>query len=374
MHMRANREIIHRCLADGHTAVLLVAAVRQGGAAQRDADVLRALMQLALEQGDIETVRGAARRMVDVGVALGHLLLCLEGICLLRNVAGEADADITRVLDALDQRGFDAERIAEYAAWKPAVATIEATNNECPAPADALRLLSEDPLPDDAPGFAWTTLWPQLDRATRRLLIDNIHFELRNADESALVPPRLMAAWVTSGEIQTVDAQRELVPPGTMLAPIDDAPILAGIHLRLVGLREERWAFMLAQPSFAAAWQNLHMRTQAYHAMQRVSEQTPIHPEVIEALLLKATITHPGGTSGSDAQHRVLLVIDGLMTVPPSAQTSNAAGSSYGPGTLLSLPPGTSIEPITARVLRWSAGHFEQLLPLSGLHAIEVEA
>lgn len=368
MHTRANRKMIHACLAEGQSAALLMAALSHGAAAQWDCDVLRAVMQRALEQGDIDTVANAARRMIDVGLAFGQLLVCVEGLCLLRNVAGDADAEITRVLDALDLRGFDSARVDVYAAWTPDVATLDLPADDCPDAADVLIQLSQEPLPTDAPAFAWATVWPQLDRTTRRLLIDNVHFELRQSDEVVLVPPRLSAGWITSGELLTTTGETQLVYPGTMLAPLDDVDIIAGVHVRIVGLRQERWEFMLNQPSFAMAWQQVHVRAQAFLAMRLLSERVDLADEIIETLLGKATLMHPGSSSGGDTQHRVFLVIDGFVSVP----NAELDAASYGPGSLLSLPAGRSLDQFAARVLRWSATNFEQMIPLALLAPVEL--
>lgn len=357
-----SRDIIYSLLETNQVEQLVRAAIQHGGVATTDGDVLRALMQTALTVGDLETVRATASHLVAVGISQGNFMLSLEGICLLRNVGGDATPKIEEVLDALESRGFSSEQTLAYPDWSPSLEELDANENE-PPPATVLELLREEPLKPSIEPFGWVSLWPALDREVRQAVIERLHFEMRQPTEPALQPPRIVAAWVISGEV-TVNNHAYTLPSGTMFThtPQSEA-VQGGRHLRMVGLRHEHWEELLALPGFLSEWEHSQLRISVHDAVEKIATTYKLDNSAIEGLLSKATISHPGSSAGSDAQNRILLIIDGQLSLP-IRQERRVVSTALGPGTLVALPSGISIGRLDARVLRWSESAFLQYCPL----------
>lgn len=366
-----SRDIIHALLEANQAELLLRAALEHGDNANFDGDVLRALMQTALAEGDMETVRNTATRLIDLGIGHSNLMLALEGLCLLRNVGGDTEVFHNRILDALDARGFSADTTIDYTAWEPNVAAAQANTDPCPPAGTVLALLSERVLPPSLEPFAWVTLWPQLDRAGRSELMNALHFEMRMPGDAALQPPRIIVAWVISGEV-TADGRPVRCVPGTMLTHNAQSHRLhGGRHLRMLGLREERWEQLMNHPSIQAAWQQIQIRNLAIQALESLGPNTRLSSEALQGLLRRASLSPSGSAGGSDVEARIFLVIDGHLELPLRRDTEVIV-STVGPGTLLSIPAGVAMADLRARVLRWSENTFAQFAPLNQYTIVEV--
>lgn len=366
-----SRDTIHSLLEANQAELLLRAAIDDGKDAPRDGDVLRALMQASLAEGDMETVRATASRLVALGIADGNLMLAVEGLCLLRNVGGETDAPTLQLLDALDARGFSDDAILKYVKWTPDVDAARANTEPCPPAATTLAILSEQVLKPNIEPFGWVTLWPQLDRKSRLSLLGSLHFEMRQPGDAALQPPRIVAAWIISGEV-SVDGTRYRCIPGTMLTETADSHrLIGGRHLRMVGLRKDRWDDLQTLPDFQQAWKQNSLRLTALSALEGIASQDRLSEEAIEKLLRQATITHSGGSSGIESEDRVFLVIEGHLQLP-FRRDKEVIVSTLGPGTLFSVPAGVNLAEFSASVLHWSADAFGQLAPLEQYTVVEV--
>ena len=367
-----SRETIHSLLEANLAELLLKAAIEDGKDASRDGDVLRALMQASLAEGDMETVRATASRLIALGIADGNLMLSLEGLCLLRNVGGDTEVPVQDLLDALDARGFHDE-ILDYVDWTPNLDAAKSSTEPFPPAATTLALLSEQFLkPSEAP-FGWVTLWPHLNRESREQLLESLHFEMRQPGDAALQPPRIVAGWITSGEL-AVDGIRYRCIPGTMLAQsLDTRRLVGGKHLRLVGLRQERWDALQQLPDFNHAWKQTMLRLTALSALEGIAQRAALSEETLRQLLERATMSHPGSSGGAESQARTLLVLEGHLELPLCRDTEVIV-STIGPGTLLSVPAGIALTELTASVLRWSTNTLEQIIPLEQFTVLEVAA
>lgn len=356
MRTRSSREIIHTCLESNHVDLLLAAAIQAGGDAHFDSDVFRALMQLALQEGDLETVRQASTRMLEVALGLGLLPMALEAICLFRNVGGDATALIDRVIEAVEARGFSAERLPHYVEWVPDLSSFE-TPPTCPPPADALAMLMERPAPrSDAP-FAWISFWAQLPIPALRQLMEWMHFELRRSGEAVLSPPRLAACWLTTGSVRKDEEAIRTCPPGTMIVPRVDATIEAASHLRMVGLRDSHWETVLSEEPFASTWRKIDLRHRMVEHLLRLAHEHRLPQSAVDGWLRGVRVRSAGDAIASLAQDTVIIALDGQLPLPNGELAER--------GEVVVLPSGEPPDYRALATMQWSVSAFEGVCPLS---------
>lgn len=373
---RSSRDIIHTCLETNQVELLLQAAIASGGNAHHDADVFRALMQLALRDGDLETVRQASLRMLDIGIALGLLPMALEAICLFRNVGGDASEPTERLLHALETRGFDDERVPYYPEWTPSLGSDEGTPTVTPV--DLLAMLQENPVPAVQGRFAWVSLWAQLSTEARRQLIQGIHFELRRIDETLLAPPRLSACWVASGSVQSASGLH-LCAPGTMVLPGTEARELrAGSHLRMIGLREDRWSAMKALPEFAQQWEAIALRHRVLRTLIQHADRASITEQAARTLLENARQRPSDDPTIVAIDDTLVLLINRDDRATPNAHLDVAPGSDAQANaqdpvagaeefSFVLVPKGTNVTLAAQLALEWPVAYFQSILPLDAL-------
>lgn len=355
MRNRSSRELIHSYLEAGQVDLLLAAAIHAGGNALHDSDVFRALMQLSLQEGDLETVRQTATRMLDVALGLGQLPMALEAICLFRNVGGDATHLVSRLVEEVGSRGFDSERIPAYVEWS-VPAEIHGNAMPCPTPVDGLAMLSELPAPKSSAPFAWVPFWSQLPVEEFRTLIQWVHFELRRANEAVLSAPRLVACWVTSGALSDAGGTR-LLAPGTMITPRTTIDVESKSHLRMVGLREANWTEILEKEPFATVWRELNLRHRTSEALHKIAARHRLPASVVETLLRQAHLSHGAELATARSQDAVALLLDGIVE-----GTNHRTASA---GELVRIPAGSPVETKTFTGLIWPQELFEKSAPLS---------
>lgn len=354
-----SRDIIYPLLEGNEAELLLRAAILNGDAATFDGDVLRALMQTSLAAGDLETVRATSERLIEIGLSRGNLMLALEGICLLRNVGGDVDKETKRVLDALDTRGFSDADTLHYEAWRPDLDAARKETGEFPPPATALALLSERLLKPSPDPFGWVTLWPALSRESRGAVIERLHFEMRQPEDPALQPPRIVVAWVISGELR-IHEQTIPVLAGTMLTHRTDANTLrGGRHLRMIGLRHEHWEELMQRPDFRSAWELSQRRALVSDAVYSLADAHKLPEAAIEALIQHASVARPGSTTESNTKRHIMLVLEKELEL--SVQGSDGAEKRViRPCDLVVVPAGVSLEALSTSVIRWDEATFSE--------------
>lgn len=364
MHTPDSRDIIHNLLANDQTADLLRAALHHGGTAAHDGDVLRALMQAALAEGDMETVRNTATRLVDTGIVLGQLMLAVEGICLSRNVDGNTDESTERLLDAIDARGFNAQATCGYVQWTPDIEAGQKAYEAVPPAATMLAIFGEDPLPASTDEFGWVSLWPHLTRASRKALIDLLHFEMGRADTPLLHPPRLEVAWAISGEFSIEGRLFRSVPGSMITRAADDSLLLAGRHMRLVGLNTDQWASFRTHDDVQHALEQKKMRARAVHSLvARSKSHVALSEEQMHDLLRSARMMNlRSGTSPRD-HARIALLLDGRASFAIKNGDATSV-QELRPGTLLHIPEGLPLDDADVTLLYWRKEQFETVAPL----------
>lgn len=354
-----SRDIIYPLLEANEAELLLRAAFLDGDAATFDGDVFRALMQTSLGAGDLETVRATSERLIEVGLSRGNLMLALEGICLLRNVGGEVDKETKRVLDALDKRGFSETDTLHAEAWQPDLDAARKETTEFPPPATALALLSERVLKPTKTPFGWVTLWPALTRETRAAVIERLHFEMRQPDDPALQPPRIVVAWVISGELR-VHEQSIPVLAGSMLTHRTEAGALrGGRHLRMIGLRHEHWEDLMLRPDFRRAWELSQRRALISDAVYGLASAHKLPEDAIEALIQHARIARPGKATESQANRHIMLVLEKELELSIQGK-GGAEKRVVRPSDLVVIPAGVALEALGTSVIRWDEATFTQ--------------
>lgn len=355
MRNRSSRELIHSYLEAGQVDLLLAAAIHVGGNALHDSDVFRALMQLALQEGDLETVRQTATRMLDVALGLGQLPMALEAICLFRNVGGDASHLVTRLVDEVRARGFDSEQIPSYVDWS-FPAEVDEALMPCPTPVDGLAMLSERPAPKSTAPFAWVPFWSQLPVEEYQTLIQWIHFELRRSNEAVLSAPRLVACWVTSGSLNDGEGSR-LLAPGTMVTPRTTIDVESNSHLRMIGVREANWTEILEKEPFATVWRELNLRHRSSETLHKIAARHRLPASVVETLLRQAQLSHGVELATAKSQDAVALLLDGIVE-----GTNHRTASA---GELVRIPAGSPVQTKTFTGLVWTQELFEKSAPLS---------
>lgn len=365
VHTPDSRDMIHTLLANDQIDDLLCAALHHGGeAASRDGDVLRALMQAALAEGDMETVRSTASQLVHTGIACGHLMLALEGICLLRNVEGKADEATQVLLDALDARGFSHQEVSTYTAWTPDAPAARIEYPERPPAATLLDIFNEEPLPASDKPFAWIALWPHLTRQTRRRLLDLLHFEMGRSNEPVLHPPRLEIAWTISGEFSVENQLIRSVPGSLVMRSMDENLLRAGRHLRLVGLTDEQWRSFKGQEDLERALEQKKIRARAVHTLiVRSRTRTELDEEQLHHLLRTARMMHVHDGVSSRDHASIALLLEGRVSWSidkPEGPTLEELR----PGSLLHIPHGLPLPKANITLLYWREDQFSELAPL----------
>lgn len=374
MHTPDSRDIIHNLLATDEIDDLLCAALHHGGDARRDGDVLRALMQAALTEGDMETVRSTAAQLVDTGIAYGQLMLALEGICLLRNVEGKADEAAQNLLDALDARGFSHHEASTYTTWEP---ILDAAREEYPTRPPAaliLDIFNEDPLPDSTEPFAWVALWPHLTRPTRRRLIDLLHFEMGRTGDPVLHPPRLEIAWTISGEF-SIDTQLIRSIPGSMIMrSIEESALHSGRHLRLVGLTAEQWQSFRGLEDIERALEQKKIRARAVHTLiVRSRTRTELSEDQLHQLLRTARMVNvQDGVSARDYAS-IAMLLDGRVSWTIDTPQGPAL-EELRPGSLLRIPESLPLPNANITLLYWREEQFSDVAPLDDYDVTAVRA
>lgn len=360
-----SRDIIHTLLANDQIDDLLCAALRPGNeAAHRDGDVLRALMQAALAEGDMETVRSTAGQLVQTGIAYGQLMLALEGICLLRNVEGKADEATQELLDALDARGFSQHEVSSYTAWDMDLDNARAEYDERPPAATILDIFNEEPLPTSDEPFAWVALWPHLTRSTRRRLIDLLHFEMGRPSEPVLHPPRLEIAWTISGEYSVETQLIRSIPGSLVMRSVDENLLRSGRHLRLVGLTEEQWQSFKGKEDMERALEQKKIRARAVHTLiVRSRTRTELDEEQLHQLLRSARMMHVRDGVSSRDYASVALLLDGRVSWTID-KTEGPAQEELRPGSLLYIPEGLPLPSANVTLLYWREEQFNEIAPL----------
>lgn len=359
-----SRDIIHNLLANDQTDDLLRAALHHSGGASQDGDVLRALMQAALAEGDMETVRNTATQLVDTGIALGNALLALEGICLSRNVDGDAAEATERLLDAIDARGFSTEDTCEYPEWAIDVDAAREAYADLPPAATILAIFNETVLPESTEAFGWVSLWPHLSRDSRKTLVELLHFEMGLSDTPVLSPPRLEVAWAISGEFAIEGRLFRTVPGSLIMRSADEALLQSGRHMRLVGLNAEQWKEFRTRDDVKRALEQKKIRARAVHTLiARSHEGASLDEEKMHQLLRSARMMHlADGTSARD-HARLALLLDGRASFSIHEE-DKIVTQELRPGTLLHIPSGLALDEAEITLLYWRKEQFEDIAPL----------
>lgn len=359
-----SRDIIHNLLANDQTDDLLRAALHHSGQASQDGDVLRALMQTALAEGDMETVRDTATQLVDTGIALGNMVLALEGICLSRNVDGDAEGATERLLDAIDARGFSTVDTCDYPQWTLDIDGAYESFEELPPSATILAMFNETMLPESSDAFGWVSLWPHLTRDSRKVLIDLLHFEMGMADTPVLSPPRLEVAWAISGEFSIEGRLFRSVPGSLITRSTDEALLQSGRHMRLVGLNTAQWKEFRTRDDVKRALEQKKIRARAVHTLiVRSHDRSALNEDEMHELLRSARMMHLGGGISARDQARVALLLDGRAEFSVRADDAITT-QELRPGTLLHIPSGLSLDEADITLLFWRQEQFEDISPL----------
>lgn len=369
-----SRDIIHNHLATDQTDDLLRAALHHGGDATRDGDVLRALMQTALAEGDMETVRNTAMQLVLTGIALGHMMLALEGICLLRNVEGNADEATQRLLDAIDARGFSNQDVSAYAVWTPDVSAGRESYPELPPSSTMLDIFNEDPVQESTTPFAWVSLFPHLGRASRQELIALLHFEMGRSDEPVLHPPRLEIAWAISGEFRVQEQRIRCVPGSLIMRNLEEAALRSGRHLRLVGLNADQWKAFKEREDVKRALEQKKIRARAIHTLiARSHTRTELPEEKLHTLLRSARMIHAHDGISARDHASIALLLEGKTTW--TIETDEGPTSEeLRPGTLLHIPAGRPLPQADVTLLYWRDAQFAESAPLENYEVTQLSA
>lgn len=369
-----SRDIIHNLLANDQTDDLLRAALHHSGDAAQDGDVLRALMQAALAEGDMETVRNTAIQLVDTGIALGNVILALEGICLSRNVEGDAEAATEQLLDAIDARGFSTEDTCEYPEWTLDIEGAREAYADLPPSATILAIFNENVLPDSTEAFGWVSLWPHLTRESRKVLIELLHFEMGMADTPVLSPPRLEVAWAISGEFAIEDRLFRSVPGSLIMRSTDEALLQSGRHMRLVGLNAEQWKDFRTRDDVKRALEQKKIRARAVHTLiVRSRDRSVLDEEQMHELLRSGRMMHLGGGTSARDHARVALLLDGRGSFSIHADDA-VVTQELRLGTLLHIPSGLALDEADITLLYWRIEQFEDVAPLDAYEVTRLAA
>lgn len=364
MHTPDSRDIIHNLLATDQIDDLLCAALHHGGDASRDGDILRALMQAALTEGDMETVRSTASQLVHTGIAYGQLMLALEGICLLRNVEGKADEATQTLLDALDARGFSHHQVSTYIDWTPSLDAAREEYETRPPAATILDIFNEEPLPTTDEPFAWIALWPHLTRSTRRRLIDLLHFEMGRTDGPVLHPPRLEIAWTISGEFSIEKQLIRSIPGSLVMRSVEENALHSGRHLRLVGLTDEQWQSFRGLEDMERALEQKKIRARAVHTLiVRSRTRTELSEDQLHQLLRSARMVNvQDGVSGRDYAS-IAMLLDGRVSWTIDTPQGPAL-EELRPGSLLRIPESLPLPNANITLLYWREEQFADIAPI----------
>lgn len=368
-----SRDMIHAMLANNQANELLRAAICQKDVASVDGDVLRVLMQVGLAEGDMETVRNTAARLIDVGIAEGQLMLTLEGVCLLRNVDGDTAPAIEKVLDALDARGFSEIYTADYPEWLPDIEEGAREFPTMPPAATILAMLKEKPLQETNEPFGWIALWPLLTRDSRRLLFEQLHFEMGKPQEQVLQPPRLHVAWIVSGELQITEQLFRCIPGSMIMRSPEEAKVITGRHLRVVGLNSEQWMALHERPDIDEALEQKRMRARAIHTLTlRAKDDSFPSEEQLRALLQSAQMRRLHEVEfGKDISY-IGLLLEGRGNF--NVEDNEAPEQELRPGTIIKIPPSTLLPDTGVIMLYWPENVFDAIIPVDSFSTVQLTA